>query len=67
MTITDLKYVNRVRAHGYYSLSFESLDGGCTIAVPESIYVDLQIGEKVEVAYCPGLFGEDYYIHPSYL
>ena len=67
VTITDLKYVNRVRTHGYYSLSFEGLDGGCTIAVPESIYVDLQIGEKVEVAYCPGLFGEDYYIHPSYL
>ena len=67
VAITDLKYVNRVRARGYYTLSFETAEGHCSIAVPKSIYVDLDIGDTVEVAYCPGLFGEDYYIYPTYL
>ena len=67
VAITDLKYVNRVRARGYYTLSIETAEGHCSIAVPKSIYVDLDIGDTVEVAYCPGLFGEDYYIYPTYL
>lgn len=67
VTITDLKYINRVRAKGYYTLSFKTAEGYCSIAVPKSIYVELEIGDSVEVAYCPGLFGEEYYIYPTYL